>query len=69
VFFTWMISLMPGTASVNLHNQTTITVHVVDTQVYNGEELRRLEDFVAGFMGAHPDVEATRSINGSSSSV
>jgi multicomponent Na+:H+ antiporter subunit E len=57
IFFTWLISLMPGTASVNLHQQTVITVHVVDTERYGDKDLRRLEKLVASFLrseGAPP---------------
>jgi multicomponent Na+:H+ antiporter subunit E len=68
VFFAWMISLMPGTASINLRNGNTITVHVVDTQVYDVEELRRLEDLVAAFLRAQPGMVSSRSTEGSSSS-
>jgi multicomponent Na+:H+ antiporter subunit E len=56
VFFTWLISLMPGTASVNLSAANIITVHVVDTTRHVDEDLRRLEDLVGRFMRAQPGV-------------
>jgi multicomponent Na+:H+ antiporter subunit E len=68
VFFTWLISLMPGTASVNLSNSNTITVHVVDTRKYAEQDLRHLEDLVGRFMRAQPDIVKPFHADGSPSS-
>jgi multicomponent Na+:H+ antiporter subunit E len=68
VFFTWLISLMPGTASVNLNNSNTITVHVVDTMKYAEQDLRRLEDLVGRFMRAPPGIVKPFRADGSTSS-
>jgi multicomponent Na+:H+ antiporter subunit E len=50
VLFVWMISLMPGTASVGLDDDGVITVHLVDSQTYGEDTLRRLEDHIARFI-------------------
>ncbi|GAB6059092.1 Na+/H+ antiporter subunit E [Desulfonatronum parangueonense] len=43
VLMTWMISLMPGTASINLERRVHLTIHVVDSRIYGEQELRILE--------------------------
>jgi multicomponent Na+:H+ antiporter subunit E len=41
--FAWMISLMPGTASLVWSGPQRLTVHVIDQSRYRDDELRRLE--------------------------
>jgi multicomponent Na+:H+ antiporter subunit E len=50
VLFTWMISLMPGTASVDLKEGRYLTVHVADSRMYGEENLRRLEKRISEFI-------------------
>jgi len=50
VLFAWLISLMPGTASVQLEQGNTFRVHVVDLGKYGEARLRELEDRIAGFL-------------------
>jgi multicomponent Na+:H+ antiporter subunit E len=50
VLFTWMISLMPGTAGINLEQGNHLTVHVVDIRVYSETNIRALEKKIARFI-------------------
>jgi multicomponent Na+:H+ antiporter subunit E len=50
VCLTWMVSLMPGTASVDLDGHR-LTVHVVDRRSYGEADLRRLERRIAAVFG------------------
>ncbi|SDB45674.1 multicomponent Na+:H+ antiporter subunit E [Desulfonatronum thiosulfatophilum] len=47
VLLAWMISLMPGTASINLERRVHLTIHVVDSRMYGEEDLRILEGRIA----------------------
>jgi multicomponent Na+:H+ antiporter subunit E len=46
VFFAWTVSLLPGTASVALHDNV-LTVHVLDRAMPNEQSLRDLESRTA----------------------
>jgi multicomponent Na+:H+ antiporter subunit E len=50
VLLVWMISLMPGTASVGLEHGRHLTVHVIDRARYGEESLRQLEHKVSRFI-------------------
>jgi multicomponent Na+:H+ antiporter subunit E len=54
VFFTWMIGLMPGTASVGL-DSSTIRVHVIDGRTYGADSLRPLERRLAAVLESPHD--------------
>ena len=51
VLFTWMIGLMPGSASVNLEQDTRITIHVIDRMAYDTEGIRELESRIGAVVG------------------
>lgn len=51
VWFTWMIGLMPGTASVQWHDGGCIVVHVIDQTRYDHASLQRLEQRLAALLG------------------
>jgi multicomponent Na+:H+ antiporter subunit E len=51
VCFVWMVSLMPGTASVGLDGNR-LTVHVIDRRMYGEDALRQLERRIAAVFGA-----------------
>ncbi len=46
VFFLWVISLLPGTAAVDLHGDEAL-VHVLDTNLASPEKMRHLERRIA----------------------
>jgi multicomponent Na+:H+ antiporter subunit E len=50
VLFVWMISLMPGSATVRLEDGGGLTVHIVDRDMYGEKVLRVLEQKIAGFI-------------------
>jgi multicomponent Na+:H+ antiporter subunit E len=50
VLLIWMISLMPGTACINLKDKTHLSVHVVDGRQYGEENIRNLEEKIAQFI-------------------
>lgn len=52
VLFTWMIGLMPGTASINLEDDRRLTVHVIDRSMYNRSDLRELESRIGAVLAA-----------------
>jgi multicomponent Na+:H+ antiporter subunit E len=54
VFFIWTISLLPGSASVQLSG-TTLTVHALDIRMPLKEKLRDLERRIANVFGEHLD--------------
>lgn len=51
VLFTWIVSLVPGTASVRLADGH-LTVHVLDRSENSEEKLRHLERYVAALFTA-----------------
>lgn len=50
VFFSWTVSLLPGTASVRL-GADSLRVHVLDQRLPVTEKLRQLEGHVAAMFG------------------
>ncbi len=46
VFFLWVVSLLPGTAAVDLHGDEAL-VHILDTDLASPEKMRRLERRIA----------------------
>ncbi len=54
VFFSWVVSLLPGTASVSLFPDS-LRVHVLDHRLPVPEKLRQLEDHVAAMFGERTD--------------
>lgn len=50
VFFMWTVSLLPGTAGVDLQEDTA-RIHVLDTGLADIESLRGLESRIAGIFG------------------
>jgi multicomponent Na+:H+ antiporter subunit E len=50
VFFIWTISLLPGSASVQLTG-TTLRVHALDLTMPLEQKLRKLEERIAGLFG------------------
>jgi multicomponent Na+:H+ antiporter subunit E len=50
VLLTWMISMMPGTAAINLKAGRHLTLHVVDSRIYGKGNVRKLEDKIARFI-------------------
>jgi multicomponent Na+:H+ antiporter subunit E len=61
VLFTWMIGLMPGSASVNLEQDTRITIHVIDRTAYDKEGIRELESRIAAVLEPAGDDPRSRS--------
>lgn len=61
VLFTWMIGLMPGSASVNLEQDNRLTIHVIDRTMYNTEGVRELESRIAAVL----DSAALTNLDGS----
>jgi multicomponent Na+:H+ antiporter subunit E len=51
VWFTWMIGLMPGTASVQWRDGGRVVVHVIDWARYDHASLQRLEWKMAALLG------------------
>jgi multicomponent Na+:H+ antiporter subunit E len=58
VWFTWMIGLMPGTASVQWRDGGRVVVHVIDRARYDHASLQRLEHKMAALLG-DPSAEST----------
>jgi multicomponent Na+:H+ antiporter subunit E len=54
VLFTWMISLMPGTACINLKEGNHLIIHVVDSRMYAEQDLRDLEEKISRFIKSSP---------------
>lgn len=50
VFFLWMVSLLPGTAAMNLQEDKA-RVHVLDANLAAREKLEQLEKRIAGLFG------------------
>lgn len=59
VWFTWMIGLMPGTASVQWRDDGRVVVHVIDRTRYDHASLQRLEEKMAALLG-DPSAEDAR---------
>ncbi|MFO7801917.1 MAG: Na+/H+ antiporter subunit E [Desulfovermiculus sp.] len=50
VVFIWVVSLLPGTASVHLEGNI-LHIHVLDQNLRHGHKLHKLERYVAGMFG------------------
>ncbi|SDB59182.1 multicomponent Na+:H+ antiporter subunit E [Desulfonatronum thiosulfatophilum] len=50
VFFVWVVSLLPGTAGVDLQYDT-VSVHVLDESIADAQKLRELEDRIDDLFG------------------
>ncbi|GAB6061066.1 Na+/H+ antiporter subunit E [Desulfonatronum parangueonense] len=50
VFFIWVVSLLPGTAGVDLQGDT-VSVHVLDESIADAWKLRELEDRIDDLFG------------------
>ncbi len=50
IFFVWIVSLLPGTASVSFE-ENRVLIHVLDTEQVHREKLRTIENHIASLFG------------------